>query len=535
MNESAQGLWNRASAIWSGLDHRQRVLAGILGVAGLTLLLSLGFWAQTPDYAVAYTGLSEQDAGAIVAQLKKLNIPYQLSDNGSVIRVPAQRVAETRLALAQQGLPKGDSVGFELFDSGQLGNLGMTEFLQKLNYQRALEGELSRTINALEAVEGSRVHIVIPESSLFLDEEKKPTASVLLQLRPGERLNREQVQGISYLVASSVEGLQPDDVTIVDVQGHVLSAASTGAELPSSLQASTAQIEVKRRFERDAEAHLQAVLDQALGPGKALVRVSATFDWDRVEKNSETYVPPGSGGGVVRSSRQLEEYGEPASAVGGIPGTTSNVGGVPSYQSPVSGTNELRYVRRDQTYNYEISKVVENSVKAPGTIKRLSVAVLLDDSLPAEQAAAIESMVAAAIGADTSRGDTVVVERLAFDDSFYKSQQKALAEERRQELYMVIAKTIAAILGLVVVIFFVRGLLRDLSRRAVGPVSPYVLSLEEVEAKPPKELGTEADHLSLPEPVDEVGQHRRQIMHLAQKRPEVLAQVVQSWLEEDSD
>ncbi len=226
-------LWSEGARLWNSLGRRQQVVLVVLGVGVVVLLGMLAMWAGQPEYTTAYTNLSEQDAAAIVQQLQKQQVPYQLIGNGTTIRVPANRVYAIRLDMARLGLPKGGGVGFELFDGNNLSSLVVTDFAQRINFQRALEGELGRTIGGLDAIEQARVHLVIPERTLFTEQAKEPTASVMVRLRSGRKLSEEQVWAIGNLVASSVEGLRPENVTIVDVNGRVL-AEGAGGETKAS-------------------------------------------------------------------------------------------------------------------------------------------------------------------------------------------------------------------------------------------------------------------------------------------------------------
>ena len=541
MNNAWQG---RLSDTWNRLTTAQRVAVGAAAVAALVLAFYVGFWAQTPDYATLYTGLSEQDAAAVVDQLKTLGIPYRLLQGGSVIQVPSREVYNARLEMAKQGLPKGGTVGFELFDGGQLGNLGMTDFMQRVNYQRALEGELARTIASMEPVASARVHIVIPEQSLFISEQRSPTASIVLQLKPNAELTRAQVRAVTHLVASSVEGLKPGNITLVDMAGNILSAAGEADSVPSTLQASSGQLEVQRTYERELETRLQTMLDQALGPGRAVVRVSAAFNWDQKQVNSETYAPLTDGVGVVRSETNRDEtYEGTGIPAGGVPGVDSNTA-PPTY--PTTGSSgPSKYTRQETTKNYEVSKVVQAVVTAPGTLQRLSVAVLMDDVIPQAQADGIQTMLSAAAGVDTSRGDSIVVQRIPFED-LSAAAEPSLAEAERRSLMISLMRLAALLLALVVLLRFARLTFRDLARRLGQEQVPYVAIVEEEELPPP------APKQQLPEPAAAAAERqpelatpememlpepppnplRDRLIAVAQEDPELIAELVQSWLME---
>ena len=285
-SQEVSGVRNQISEIWQNLGRAQQVAIAAIAVACVGLIFALISWARTPEYATVFSNLSEEDAAAIVGKLKESKTPYEIANGGSAIRVPANLLYDTRLQLASSGLPQGGGVGFELFSQT---NFGMTDFIQKVNYQRALEGELSRTINHLGPVEQSRVHIVMPQPSLYTDEQKEASASVVLKLKPGQRLKDAQVRGIAQLVSSSVEGLKPEKLTIVDSNGNVLSDSLGGEK--DSQRMSLSQLDSQRTFETDLEQRTQTMLDRVLGYGKATVRVRAVLDWDQFESSSETYSP----------------------------------------------------------------------------------------------------------------------------------------------------------------------------------------------------------------------------------------------------
>jgi flagellar M-ring protein FliF len=538
----------RLKQAWNRLSSAQRVAVGAGAVALLALALYVGFWTQTPDFATLYTGLTEEDAAAIVDQLRTLGVPYRLLQGGTAIQVPAREVYNVRLEMAKQGLPKGGTVGFELFDGGQLGNLGMTDFMQRVNYQRALEGELARTIASMEPIASARVHIVIPEPSLFISEQRSPTASIVLGLKPNAELTRTQVRAITHLVASSVEGLKPSNITLVDMAGNILSAPGEADAVPSTLAASAGQLEVQRTYERELETRLQTMLDQALGSGRALVRVSASFNWDQKQINSETYAPLTNGVGVVRSEMSREETFEGTGVpAGGVPGVDSNTQ-APTYPT-VGSSGPSKYTRQDTTRNYEVSKVVQAVVQAPGTLQRLSVAVLMDDKIPQAQAEGIQAMMVAAAGIDATRGDAVVVQRIPFEGQAAESKEAATDLERRT-LWLTLMRLAALLLAMVLLLRFARLTFRDLARRLGQEQVPYVAVVEEeLPAPTPAQQLPEpaAAQQQLPEPAAAAAPEapqpevvpqpapdplRNQLIAVAEEDPQLIAELIQSWLAE---
>ena len=282
-------------------------------IAGFVILIS---WSGTSEFQPLYANLSPEDAGAILTRLKEKNIPYKVPANSDSILVPRDQLYEIRLELASQGLPLGSGVGFEIFDNAKL---GMTEFVQNVNFQRALQGELSRTINRFDEVEGSRVHIVMGSKSLFVEDEEPATASVILKLAPGRSLGKDQVEAIVHLVSSSVSGLKPDNVTVVDNYGQMLAGSKDGS---SEGPVSSDQLALQEKMEKGLEHRVRTMLETALGPGKAIARVSCTLDFKRQEKTEELYHPDTK---VIRSEQVLSESaGEDDAGTGGVPGILSN-------------------------------------------------------------------------------------------------------------------------------------------------------------------------------------------------------------------
>ena len=287
-----QGAIEQLKVIYTGLNTVKKItLFSLIGgvVAGLILIMVL---SGRPDYQVLFSGLSAEDSGAIIGQLKVKKIPYQISSNGGAILVPKEIVYETRMEFASQGLPQGGGVGFEIFDNSKL---GMTEFVQNVNYQRAIQGEISRTINRFEEVESSRVHIVMPPKSLFVENEEAARASVVIKFRSRKTLNADQIQGIVHLISSSVSGLKPENITIVDSLGNQISSHKEKNDID---KARTDQLAYQEKVERSLENKVKTMLEDALGPNKAIVRLSSNVDFKKQEKTEERFYPDNK---VVRS------------------------------------------------------------------------------------------------------------------------------------------------------------------------------------------------------------------------------------------
>jgi flagellar M-ring protein FliF len=438
------------SQFWTSLEPRQKIALAAVALFTIVGLSAVAFWASRPDFQVLYTGLAPEDAGRVIECLRKKNIPYRVRGGGAVIEAPSERVYEARLDLAVQGLPSGGSVGFEIFDRSTLPG---TEFTNTINYQRALQGELARTIAQLHPVAAARVHITLPQPSLYASKDSPPTASVVVQLKPGARLTAEEVQGIAHLVASAVENLEPENVTVVDASGKTL--APGRAERDSAGALTTSQLAVVEAFERSLQTHIQRMLDAVLGESKSAVSVRAELNFDTQETLRERYEPTGADKGYIRREQTAQQdYQGAGYGPSGAPGMDSNVlgSGPPSVERGSGG----KFSSSDKTVEYQFSKTVETIKKAPGQVKRLSVAATVDESVSAAQVSAIRGLIEAAAGIDIERGDTLRVEsmKMASAQSSKEdldAEKKALAAERRWRLILAIARYVAiALVGLLI-------------------------------------------------------------------------------------
>ena len=412
-----------------------RKISLILLVSGLMAgCVFLMMWATQPEFSVLFSDLEPEDAGSILSNLKERKIPYKIQGNGRSVLVPHDKVHETRLELASQGLLQGSTVGFELFDNTKL---GMTEFAQNVNYQRAMQGELARTINGFAEVESSRVHLVMQPKSLFLEDEKPATASVVIKLKPGKWLTQTQVDGIVHLVSSSIMGLGPENVTVVDHFGKVLSG--TGDE-SGTKQAGAFQLEYRDKIEQNLESRITTILEKALGAGKAMVRVSCLVSFKKHEKTEELYYPDNQ---VVRSE-QL--YQSAADASRNDPSGTAGLD--TKYTGADAGDkgNQTAFGKQDRTVNYEIGKVTSHIVEPFGTIQKVSVAVLVDGTYETvegdkgemsqkyvarapEEMVKLENIVKSAINYEGKRGDQVSVVNLPFETSAIMNGTEAAQAE----------------------------------------------------------------------------------------------------------
>jgi len=539
MPEPIQRLLDQLRGVWGGLTQAQRLwILGAVGTA-CVLLLGLTLWGNRPDLATLYANLSPTDAGMIVEQLKTAGVAYRITDNGTRILVPASLVYETRIKLATAGLPQGGGVGFELFDRS---SFGTTDFVQKLNYQRALQGELARTISQIREVQQARVHIVLPQPTLFTDREKPPSASVVLSLRPGARLTPEQVRAIVHLVSGSVEGLDLDRVAVIDSAGRILSQRSDRG--PTAGTAS--QLEYQASLEADLQRRVQSMLEEVLGPGKATVRIAAQVEFSHGERTEER-VDPNT---VVRSEQRTTETAKGSSTQpAGVPGTASNVGTVATGLRETSSTNQT--AKEQESTQYEVGRVVERRTLVAGEVKRLSVAVLVDPPYKivrgpqgAEQKVAVprdraeleklRATVMKAVGFNPARGDEVEMAELAFDTSAMERERVAAERAERVAFWSSLAKPAGmGVALLLLVLFGLRPLLAAWRRRPwVGTRFDLAESALQEASLTAQVKAATAGSLS-PAQLLEVrkrGELQGRIEALARSNPDQVAQLIRSWI-----
>ncbi len=423
--ERAKTILARARAWFTAASKPVRVLVVSTAIAVALVLAYVAVAANNEPYSALYTGLERDDAGAVVAKLKELKVPYRLSADGTTVEVPTSKVQETRLDLAAAGLPHGGGVGFESLDKMRL---GATDFEQKVLYRRALEGELGRTVASLSAVESARVHLVMPEKSVFVSKRDPASASIVVKLRPGRTLDHDEVAGVVNLVAASVPGLTPDQIALVTTQGKMLHhpKRSTGPDGLGGGGGATDDPDaflLKQANEGALEDRVRQMLERVVGPGHADVRVSLELDTARVEHVEDHYDPTKV---VVRSSDETVERAQDATSATGVPGAESNT---PQGAAPATGGgNGPAVVRQSTTRNFEIDHVSEKRIAMGGGVRRMTVAVVLD-GVPAtddknrtvprskEDVDMVRALVAAAVGTDEKRGDVVTVESVPFAES----------------------------------------------------------------------------------------------------------------------
>jgi flagellar M-ring protein FliF len=416
MPSFANDTLERAKSFWGKTTLSQRVLvAGLAGMVIITFFLLI-VWLNQPDYRVLYSKLYAEDASNIVQMLQKQNVEYKLTENGTTIMVPADQVYDLRLKVAGEGKVHGQGIGFEIFDEVKV---GQTDFVQRINYQRALQGELARTITEFPQVERARVHLVLPHKTLFIEEQSDPSASVVLKLKQGEKMKPEEVTGIVNLVSMAVEGLSTDRITVADTKGEIIYSPKESEAL------STTQLEQKMSVERALELRIEQMLSPLYGPGRVIAKVNADLDFSRTTTRKEEYDPDSA---VVRSEQRSEETQQGAANL--------NAGAdEPNFrgEGPGDAISNQEATRETRTTNYEINKVEQEIVSPIGELDRLSVAVIVDgvyqdvmnaDGEPTgefnfvprtqEELDRIQQLVSNAVGLDTIRGDTIEVSSISF-------------------------------------------------------------------------------------------------------------------------
>ena len=538
----------------SALDRSQRMRLG----AGIALLVVAAVAAMVmgrqPDYKVLFSNLSDKDGGAIVAQLSQMNVPYKHADGGGAILIPAERVHDVRLRLATQGLPRGSVTGFELMETNRF---GMTQFQERLNFQRGLEGELTRSIQALSSVQGARVHLALPNQNGFFREQQKPSASVLVSLHPGRILDRAQLAGIVHLVASSVPELAPSAVSVLDDTGKLLSQSPDAA---GEEGINAQQLLYVQQIEQQYARRIMEILEPVVGRNNVKAQVSAELDFSRTESTSEQFRPnqtPDSG--AIRSQQVLESSGTANKTATGVPGAVANQPPAPS-AAPVNGANPAPTAggqqgagestsKRESTTNYEVDKTVKVTRGNNWAIKRLSAAVVVNyqalaeekggaspKPLTPEQIEQMTGLVRETIGFNKERGDSVNL----MNTPFLSSETPAPAVPLwKQPETIELAKTFAWPLGAVlfaalVLLGLVRPALKGTAKPAEAvPVAGGQLSALEAD---------EPDRPALPAPTkkDEVVEVTPEQLRLEEARvlakanPVAVANILKTWVHGDA-
>lgn len=508
--------WEGVKGKWQQLSKAKKAASIVLGAAILTTVFFVARVLLRPPMSPLFTGLEAADAGRIAAKLQELGVDYELDQEGQTILVKDDEVYDLRIQLASDGALMGGSAGFELFDKTKLGT---TEFERRLDYQRALQEELRRTIVQLEEVEQARVHLTLPEPSVFVTETAAPSASIVLKLNPFSQLEQAQVRGIMHLVAASVENLTPEQITVVDTQGNLLSDLYTAEQPALPADAAFRQFKVRRAFEQELEQRVQRLLDRVLGPGQAIAMMTAELDFNSQETTVITYADDG----VPRSRTVKREtwVGSEGSIVGEA-GTDSNI---PGYVLPEDSEGGA-YEKIEETVNYEVSETTNKQIFAPGRLLKLHTAVVVNNKngeVTPQQVAQIRSTVAAAVGYQQDRGDTIDVQGMNFSgaagEEILPEPEDAWRSWQRYAVYGTV------VLGGLLLLLLV---LRLWSRRRAGAAETEVPSLPTLpEQRAAALISAEQSKAG------EDDSRNQQVRKLAEKEPEMAAFLIRAWLAEE--
>lgn len=559
-----------------------RLLMTIGGAALVAVIAAAMLWSRAPDYRVLYSNVSDSDGGAIIAALQQMNVPYRFAEGGTAIMVPEASVHEARLKLASQGLPKGGQAGFELMENQKFGT---SQFAEQVNYQRALEGELARTIQAMQEVQSARVHLAMTKPSVFVREQAKPSASVLLKLYPGRMIDRSQVQAIGHLVSSSVPNLPLANVTVVDQSGRLLS--SSFQDTASGLDPT--QLSYVRDVEQGYIKRIEAILGPVVGEDNVRAQVTADVDLDNTEQMAETYRPnQDPANAAVRSTHTAEATQNKADAQGGVPGALSNQPPtaprmLPTAPAPASAsqpaatgpngqpqqaaaantsgtaTSGNSSSTRDTTTNYEVDKTVRRTRAAVGTVRRLSVAVVVNyrgdgktwKPLSEAEMANLNALVKDAVGFDAKRGDSVNVVNSQFSGTLPMAKDDLPLWKQPEMIQYAIqaAKYLALAIGFLILVFAViRPAIRSMGkkddaatptfvgREGEDPNAPIITGAAASagpELEGPGAAGTDSEELpdALPQLKNNDFEKKLETMRrVAQSNPRAVAAVIKQWV-----
>jgi flagellar M-ring protein FliF len=520
-----------ARDFWTERPLAHRILIGGTLLSLSVIFLLVVYWLNRADYKVLYSRLYPEDAAAVVEMLQKEKVAYRLADNGSTILVPSSKVYDLRLAIAGKGALHGQGIGYEIFDESKI---GQTDFVQHINYQRALQGELARTMGELPGVERARVHLVMPSRSLFIEEQNLPSASVMLKVTPGQELTSRQIQSIVNLVSTSVEGLTRDRITVADTSGRVL-YEPRGEESLEGL--SSVQLEHKAGVERRLQQAIEQMLVPVLGSGKVIARVNADLDFSRRTIRKEFYDPDSA---VVRSEQKSDEEtlgsmqteaGVPEAAFAGTAGS-----GAGSTQSAT---------RTSSTTNFEINKEEQSIIAPVGRLERLSVAVIVDGTYQQDDAGSsvfvprsdeelrrIRELVQRAVGFDSARGDAIEVTSFAFDVEQFPVGESTFAEDLLYYVRLLAKPLLNSILVLLFLLMVVRPLVLALIRpRVSGEIRPGEGSgLPEGERR--MALGGGSEGMEGAASMRRLENIKEMARDTAQKNTDQAVALVKSWLRE---
>ena len=531
---------SQLSEFFNGLSGGRKAGLILTGITVAASLVAMLFWVGDTGYQTLGTNLAAEDATSIMRVLRDKKIPFKVENDGKTIKIPPEAVYDLRLELATMGMPQSGVVGYEVFDKQ---SFGQTSFVQKINQKRALEGELIRTINNLKGVRRSRVHLALPNKSTFIEDQKRPTASVVIDLDPGQQLQEKQVTGISHMIASAIEGMEIGDVTIVDGNGKMLSKNTND---PLAIQTAT-MVDFQQKMEQEYEKRVQDILTRVVGEGKVVAKVALDLDFTQ---QSETQTQYDSEGSAVKSQQKENHVMDGSRPVqSGAPGAASNTPGPASAPAEARSNTQKVY----ETTNYSVPEKITRSSKPVGSIKKMSVAVLVDglyakdpanpDRAPAfqkwtdDKLAEFKSIVASSVGLDLKRGDTIEMKNMEFRREDMDNADVAIAAfERRKMMNHLIQY---AVIGAVIALFFffvVRPFVKWLTDNTVENMESFLpKTIEELERMQSEDL--EAVEDVIPVIVDKVDPEKvegemikEKVVTLIESNPQKAAMILHEWV-----
>ena len=546
---------NQIKQLLGSLTIGQRIWIAVVAVAAAAGLYGLSRWQHERDYRPLYKALAAEDAGAVVQRLKENGVDYRLAENGATVLVPSARVAELRLDLAGAGLPKNGRIGFELFDKT---NFGVTDFAEHINYRRALEGELERSVMSLSEVEQARVHVTFPKDSVFLESRQPAKASVLVRLRQGAQLSPQSVVAVTHLLSSAVEGLAPESVSVLDMRGVLLSRPRHSGGLDGP-EPSEAALDYQQKIEKDLAAKINATLEPLLGVDKFRTAVTAECDFTSGEQSEEVFDPTRS---VMTTSQRTEDAGG-FSGGAGVPGTAS------SLPRPTSrpGSNATGASRRTENVAYQSSRMVKRTKLPQGSVKHLSVSVLVDHAVrwegtgtrvsrvllapSPEKLKTIRDLVAGVAGITPERGDHLIVESLPFESTLSMEPPMAPSaapapvkgdwvDDLRKQPKLLAVLGVAAVVALILVIAGAAWMTKRGQRgrqdsppalEAAASRGAAQVTAGQPDSSYPRELEGPSTRPMLPAPAgDKTRLLAGQLRDTAMKDPEAAAGVLRAWI-----
>ncbi len=523
----------------------RKLILAIGAAAVVAAMAGVWMWGQQPDYKVLFSNFSDRDGGAIVAELEKMGIPYKYAEGGGAVMVPAANVHDARLKLASQGLPKGGNVGFELMENQRLGS---SQFIEQINFQRAMEGELARSIESVSAVQAARVHLAMPKDSVFVTEQKMPTASVLLNLHPGRTLDAQQVSAIVHLVASSVPELSPKNVTLIDQNGNLLSDAGK----PTNNALDPAKMKYVQDLQTSVARRIESIISPIVGAENVRAEATADVDFSRSEQAVESYKPNQTPDAMAIRSQQSSESANGGGAAGGVPGALSNQPPAPA-TAPVTAPAPAAAAapgaapvatRKDSTVNYDVDKTIQYVQQSGGGLKRLSVAVVVNHRksvakdgkvsykpLSAAEMTQITNLVKEAMGFNQARGDTLNV----VNSPFAQPEVEAIPETPmwKEPGTIQMAKDTGKylLMGIALLLLYLR-VLKPLLKKLSEPLAlPAPAAMDA--AGHPQLAGAAAGTdgmMALPPGANHYQDNLTRAQQLAKDDPRVVANIVKTWV-----